>query len=166
MSEIRRQHETHRPGVNGQIGPAPIRNQVRSVEIRLDVLPEGGMRVSTPQARGWAVVASGPRQLLDALAGAFTEAQVASYAAWKGEIYELDALTEVDNTDPLAATVRTTRHGVYRDRRLSRRDVHAATDWTNLGNGRWRSPSGKTYREDCKTVQNVIIKRRMLGETA
>jgi hypothetical protein len=165
VSEIRRQGYTHRPGPHGQIGPPQVRHQVRSVEVRLDMLPEG-MRVSTPQARGWAVIAGGPRQLLDALAAAFTEAQVASYATWKGEVYELDALTEVVQDDPLAATIRTTRHGAHLDRRLSRRDVHQATDWTNMGNGRWRSPSGKTYREDCKTVQNVIMKRRMLGETA
>jgi hypothetical protein len=157
---IPRQGDTHRPGPHGQIGPPPIQHQVRSVNVRLDVMPGGGMRVSTPDARGWAVVASGPRQLLDALAGAFTEAQVASYARWKGETYELDALTEVDNTDPLA----TTRQWRRRRGRIARSDAHNAAEWTRLEDGRWRAPGGRVYRQDCDVVRKVRAKRRMLGE--
>jgi hypothetical protein len=166
VTEIRRQGETHRAGPDGTVGPPPSppapAHRVRSLDIRLDVMPDGGMRVSTPQARGWAVVASGPRQLLGALQEAFTEAQVAAYSRWKGEPYELDALTEVDNTDPLA----TTRQWQAPRDRTQRTDVPSPADWTQMHDGRWRSPGGRFYRDDCETVKKVLRKRRMLGETA
>jgi hypothetical protein len=160
--DIRRQSDTHRANMDGQVGPAPVHHQVRSVDVRLDVLPDGGMRVSTPQARGWAVVAAGPRQLLDALNAAFTEAQVASYARWKGEMYELDALTEVDNSDPLSAA---RPRGVRRRDRTERSDVHDPLDWVELGDGRWRAPYGRAYPADSEIVRKVVRKRRMLGES-
>jgi hypothetical protein len=161
VTEIRRQIETHRVGPHGVVGPPPVQHQVRSVEVRIDVMPGGGMRVSTPQARGWAVVASGPRQLLDAISGAFTEAQVAAYSRWKGVPYELDELTEVDNTDPLAASIRP--RGPRN--RLERSDIHSVADWTRMSDGRWRSPGGRLFREDCETVRKVLRKRRILGES-
>jgi hypothetical protein len=163
MTEIRRQGETHRVGPDGIIGPPPgTAHRVRSLDLRLDVLPNGKVRISTPQARGWAVVASGGRQILDGVSSAFNEAQIAAYSRWKGEDYELDALTEVDNSDPLA----TTRQWQAPANRTERTDVHSPADWTRMSDGRWRSPGGRMYREDCGTVQKVIRKRRMLGEAS
>jgi hypothetical protein len=172
VNDIRRQGETHRPGPHGTVGPGlpehvgppPVLHQVKSIEVRIDVLSPGRVRVSTHQARGWAVVASGPRQLLDALQAAFTEAQLASYATWKGEPYELDELTEVDNSDPLATTRRTSRHGRHSHGRTERTDIHHPGEWAKMSDGRWRSPGGRLYREECDTVQRVLRKRRMLGE--
>ena len=165
VAEIRRQADTHNPGgVTGPAlpGPAPVRNQSRAALLRMESLPGGRLRISSPQARGWAVVASTRDELVRAIAQAFTEVQVASYAAWRGEPYDLDALTMPDETDPLAASAATISMGEAQ-RRSRRSDVHEATDWTPLGNGKWRSPTGRVYREWTQQVQRVLAKRRALG---
>lgn len=157
MAQIRRQSETHRPG--GSIsGPAPVRNQIRTVHLRVEALPDGMIRVSTPLARGWAAVARNPQQLAAAITAAFTEAQVASYARWKGEAYDHDAMTEVVFGDSLAAPTRTQSF-----RRRNRADQHNPADWTPLPDGTWRSPAGRTYRPDAAIVGRVRVSRRRLG---
>lgn len=166
--EIRRQADTHNPaGVNGPgagvPGPPPVRNQVRSALLRVESLPDGKLRISTPHARGWAVVVRTRDELARAIGQAFTEVQVATYAAYRGEPYELDALTMPDETDPLAASAATIDMSGQRVRRERRSDVHPATAWTPLGDGQWRSPSGRTYRETTQAVQAVLAKRRQLG---
>jgi hypothetical protein len=156
--EIRRQADTHNPG--NVTGAAPVRHQVRSVDVRLETLPEGLIRVSTPQARGWSVTARTRDDLARAIQQAFTEAQVASYAAWRGEAYDLDAMTEVDNTHPLTAATRT------RDFTLrARSDVHNPDDWTPMPDGRWRSPGGRLYGADTDAVRKVLAKRRRRPHT-
>lgn len=150
--EIRRQAETHNPG--GVTGAAPVRNQVRVVDVRLETMPEGFIRVSTPQARGWAVTVRTRDELARAIQQAFVEAQVASYAAWRGEPYDLDALTPVDNTHPLTAATRTRDFTVR-----ARTDVHNPDDWTPMSDGRWRSPGGRLYGPDTDAVRKVLAKR-------
>ena len=138
-------------------GPPAIRNQIRSIPIQLDSLPEG-LRVSTPLARGWAAVARTPHQLAQAIAQAFTEAQVASYARWHGVAYDQDELTDVVSGDSLAAATRTQDF-----RRRERSDQHDPGDWTPLSDGFWRSPGGRRYRPDAAIVQRVRRRRRELG---
>jgi hypothetical protein len=153
MTAIRRQADTHNPG--GVTGAAPVRHQVRTVDVRLETLPQGFIRVSTPQARGWSVTVRTRDDLARAIQQAFTEAQVASYAAWRGEAYDLDAMTEVDNSDPLTAATRT-----HNFTARARSDVHNPNDWTPMPDGRWRSPGGRIYSSNTDAVRKVLAKRR------
>lgn len=157
MNEIQRQARTHRVHEGTVQGPAVTRNQVRSVPVRIDAVP-GGLRVSTPLARGWAMVARTPQELARAIGAAFTEAQVASYARWRGETYELDEMTDVVAGDALAAATRTVQF-----RRRVRADQHNPADWSQLSDGSWRSPGGFTYRPDTAVVARVRASRRRLG---
>lgn len=138
-------------------GPAPVRNQVRSVPVQIDALPEG-LRVSTPLARGWAAMARTPDQLAAAIAAAFTEAQIASYSRWKGTTYDQDELTDVVAGDALAAATQTREF-----RRRERADQHNPADWSPLSDGCWRSPAGRRYRPDAAIVARVRRRRRELG---
>lgn len=153
---LRRQGETHTPGA---LGLSRAGHQVRQVSITVEQLPEGGVRVSTPQARGWAAVARSQAELARAVSMAFTEVQIASYSRWKGEVYDLDALTDVDPTDPATALSTTPRPR----NRLIRSDAQHPGDWARLEDGRWRSPAGRHYKEESQLVQRVIAKRRALG---
>jgi len=153
MSGIRRQADTHNP--SGVTGAAPIRNQVRVVFLRLETLASGLLRVSSPQARGWAVTVHSRDDLAKVVQLAFIEAQVASYATWRGQAYDLDAMTPVDESSPLTAATRT------RDFTLrARSDVHNPDDWVPMPDGRWRSPGGRVYGADTDAVRKVLAKRR------
>lgn len=157
MAQIERQAQTHHRQ-QGLPTPPPIRNQVRSIPLQVDALPGGRVRVSTPLARGWAAVASNPHELARVLAQAWMEAQLASYARWQGEMYELDVLTEVVPGDALAAAARTQE---FRHRK--RNDQYNPADWALLPDGNWRSPSGRSYRPDTAVVGRVRAARRRLG---
>jgi hypothetical protein len=129
------------------------------VNLVVETLPSGGVRVSSPQARGWAAVARNPHELARALQMAFTEVTVAGYAAWKGEVYDQDALTDVDPTDPRTALPPPTRTR----NRITRSDARNPADWKRLDDGRWRSPGGRYYGDDTQLVQRVRANRRALG---
>jgi hypothetical protein len=153
---LRRQGESHVPG---GLGMSRAGHQVRAVSLVVETLPDGAVRVSSPQARGWAGVARNPGELARVVASAFTEAQVAAYAAWKGELYDLDELTDVDPGDP------TTDLPVppKRRNRMVRSDAQHPADWRRTEDGRWRSPGGRYYREETQLVQRVMANRRALG---
>lgn len=153
---IRRQVETHVPGLMPRA--APTRNQIRALDLKVETLADGMLRVSTPLARGWAAVARNPFELARAIQAAFTEAQMASYARWKGEAYELDLATDVVPGDALAAAVRSTEF-----KHRTRSDTHSPADWCPMPDGRWRSPSGRAYRPDTPIVRNVVSARVRLG---
>ena len=153
----------------------PSRPGARHIELRVERLDGGRIRVSTPQHRGWAVVVRGPWQLWTAVGQAFTEATVAGYALWKGERPELDALTERDDpteppprkvtsTDELAARAEK-RHGrSYAREAITRPDVAPPECWTPNADGTWTSPGvGRRWRADAPHVQRVIAKRAELG---
>jgi hypothetical protein len=144
-------------------GPPPVRNQVRQALLRVEAMPGGKLRISSPQARGWAAVVSNRDELAHAVGQAFTEVQVASYAAYRGEPYDLDAMTLPDDGDPLAASAAVINMSGPAKRNVRRSDVHKVTDWTPLGGGKWRSPSGREYREGTQAVQAVLAKRRAMG---
>lgn len=154
MAQIRRQGETHNP--ERVHGPAATRNQVRSIALRVDELPDGRLRLSSPAARGWVRIVSTRDELNRAVAQAFTEAQIASYARWRGESYDLDAVTPVyaDDPDPLVAA----GPAFESSRRPGRSDVHDPRAWTELPDGRWRSPSGKAFGANTEAVRRVKAK--------
>lgn len=159
MARILRQGETHDP--QRVHGPAHTRNQVRSVALRVDEIAPGKLRLSSPYARGWTRVVTSQRELAVALAEAFTEVQIATYAAWRGEAYDRDVETPVwrDDPDPLVAAAPL----VAPVRREGRSDIHDPRDWTPIGDKQWRSPGGRVFREDTAAVQRVLDKRRKLG---
>jgi hypothetical protein len=140
------------------MGPPPVPHQVRSISVRVEQL-DGALRISSPSARGWAAVARNAPELLRAINALYVEVQVASYAAWKGQVYDLDELTDVDPDDPATHL----RHPARRRDRRTRSDIRDPRDWKQLDDGRWRSPAGRTYRPDTMLVQRVVENRRLLG---
>lgn len=155
--------------VPGQIkGPAPVPHQVREVTLRVEAMPDGRFRVSMSQARGWAMVVRNQAELNRAVTQAFTEAQCAAYATWRGERYDLDDLTEPlpdDRMAPPRARQRkprnTAEEGWGRNQR--RPDVRPPEEWVKLPDGRWQSPGGRTYRADTSQVRRVIARRIQEG---
>lgn len=135
--------------------------RVQTISLMVEAMPSGRYRLSTPHARGWAAEVGTQVELARALASAFTEVSVASYARAKNVPYDLDALTERVAGDPLAAAPRTRARSGPR----ARRKTYHPADWTRFEDGSWRSPSGRTYRADSKQVQGVIRARRERGMT-
>jgi hypothetical protein len=157
IMDIRPQSETYSTGALP--GPAPQRNQVRSVMVKIEQVPEG-LRLSTPTAQGWAAVVQNQHQLVAALQAAFTEAQIAAYARWRNSTYDLADLTSRDDTDPLVAPP---PHERTRRRPRARRDLYDPKDWTLTGEGRYRSPSGRTYAPESTMGRNIASAWRKLG---
>jgi hypothetical protein len=150
--------------------PAPpgVRHQVRTVTVRVEQLPDGKFRLSTPAARGWAAVGRTPQELGRAVSSAFAEAQCAAYARWRGERYDLDDLTEPVSGDPLAGPRRPLRPRANRSnigygRNQDRPDTHPVEAWERLPNGRLRSPNGLTYGPDTLIGQRVLERARKQG---
>jgi hypothetical protein len=145
--------------------PAPhgVAHQVRAVTVRVEQLPNGSMRLSTSSARGWAMVARTPNELSRAVREAFTEAQCAAYARWRGERYELDKLTEPIAGDAMAPPRRPVRRRTNRantgwGRNQERPDQHAIQDWKSLPDGRLQSPAGLVHRRDSIMGQRVLAR--------
>lgn len=141
---------------------------VRELALRVERMPTGGMRISTPSARGWAVIARSEAELHRAVSAAFTEAQCAAYARWKGERYELDALTEPVPGDALATPRTPPRRGrntapVGWGKLQQRPDRHPPSEWTKLEDGAWRSPGGNRYKAGTQAVEKLIARRKELG---
>lgn len=142
----------------------------RHVDLRLQRLDDGSIRVSTPQARGWAVIAKGPDQLWHAFRTAFNEATIAGYAMWNGVRYDLDELTDpTDPTEPRRRRPFTPREAAgdcsevsYARGGVVRPDQAHPADWTPNPDGSWSSPRGKTYR-DPKYINPLRIKRARMG---
>jgi hypothetical protein len=134
--------------------------RVRTIPLQAEILPEGGIRISTPLARGWAGHARTPAELANALATAFTEVEVAGYAAAHGKNYDQDRLTEQVPGDPLAGTKMARRRGP-----VQRRAAHPPEAWSMNDDGSWRSPAGRTYPATSPHVQRVIAKLEAKGVT-
>lgn len=150
-------------------GPAATSHQVREVTVRIEALPTGGLRVSTTAARGWAAVAKNERELASAIASAFTEAQCAAYAKWRGERYDLDHLTEPVPGDPMAPPRpyrkrRKNASGVGWGANQQRPDTHDVESWVKLPDAQgWQSPNGRVWNADTAVVRRVIARRTELG---
>lgn len=153
----------------GQLrGPTTSRHQVDRVTVNVERLPDNRLRVSTPGARGWAAVASNQVQLAAAIAEAFTETQVAAYAKWRGQRYDLDELTDTVDGDPMAPPrarqrrPRSTAANGYGRQQL-RPDTHSPADWVKTDDGRWRSPAGMTYGAQTTMALRIVARRRDWG---
>jgi hypothetical protein len=127
--------------------------------VRIDAQPGGKLRISAPAARGWARTVATRDELNRAIAEAFIETQLASYARWRGEAYDHDVLSEVDNTDPLVAAA----PRIERRERTGRSDVHDPREWTPLPDGSWRSPAGRVFGAGTDAVRRVKAKRARLN---
>lgn len=151
-----------------QPAPPGVAHQVRAVTVRVEQLPNGRYRLSTPAARGWAAVGGTPNEIGRAVASAFVEAQCAAYARWRGERYELDNLTEPVDGDPMAPPraplrPRTNRANVGFGRNQERPDQHDVHDWERMPDGRLRSPAGHVYRRDSLIGQRVVARAQRAG---
>ena len=62
--------------------------RARSVVLRIEALPGGLMRVSAPDATGWAAAARTPAELARAVTAALTEADIAAYSGARGRVYD------------------------------------------------------------------------------
>lgn len=151
-------------------GPAATGHQVREVTVRIEALPgNGGLRVSTAAARGWAAVAKNERELASAIASAFTEAQCAAYAKWRGERYDLDHLTEPVAGDPMAPPRPRQRRrrnapGIGWGVNQQRPDSHDVEAWVKLpDNQGWQSPNGRVWNAETAVVRRIIARRAELG---
>lgn len=127
--------------------------RVRTIPLQAEILPEGGVRISSPLARGWAGHARTANELVTALQHAFLEVEVASYARAKGAPYDQDRLTEHVKGDPLAGTKMTRRRGA-----VQRRAAHPPEAWHMEDDGFWRSPAGRRYPPDSPHVLRVVAK--------
>lgn len=134
-------------------------NAPNAILVQLERTKEGGYRLSTPYARGWAATARNPVELAKQISTAFLEVQVASYARQRGQVYDLDGLTGCVPGDPLADRPPT------RERKPGprRRRSHSPADWQMTDNGRWRSPGGRVYSDQTRVVQRVLARRQELG---
>jgi len=134
---------------------------------------DGALTFSTPTCPGWAFTARRPAQIGEAIARAWTEAAIAAYARWRGTLYDLaeheDELppevlpaasphpAEVPPADELAAL--RARDERQRARRVRHPRTHEPEAWVELGDGYWRSPSGRKYRPDAAVVASVRAAR-------
>lgn len=142
---------------------------------RLDGVNAGKLRVSTPNARGWAVTVRGADQLWRALHLAINEATIAGYARWQGGEYDHDALTEQDDpteparqhmlgVDELAERAALRRTPSYSRHSVTRPDTADPADWRPNADGSWRSPkTGRSWRSETQMVRRVLNKRRAMG---
>lgn len=152
------------------MGAAQPRRGARHVELQLQRLDDGRLRVSTPQARGHAVIAKGPDQLWHAVIAAFREATIAGYAMFHGVPYDLDALTDpTDPTEPKRRRPTTKRENSgdpgevsYGRGSVVRPDQLHPADWIPNADGSWTSPKGRTFRDPAK-IQALKIRRGRMG---
>lgn len=154
----------------GLPGPAATRHQPREIDVRIRSLPGGRLRVSSPHARGWAVIARNETQLAQAIGTAFLENAVAAYAKWHRQRYDLDKLTSPDDpTEPRVAGARggsVTGQGrpvssepiSYGRGAAVRPDASHPAHWTLNDDGTYTSPAGRTYR-DPKFIAALEVKR-------
>lgn len=114
-----------------------------TVPLRLHLTPArdgGGVVLSSPDLPGWAMHARGRDQLTSAVTVALREADCARYARMKGQGYDLEPLSEPSEPPPKMARWAASYH---------------PTLWTDLGDGTWRSPTGRVYGAETQMVQRV-----------
>lgn len=151
------------------IGPARVPHQFRQLDIKIE-LTEQGLRISTPAARGWAVIARTREQVGFAVDAAFTEAQAAAYAKAHGQAYDLDVLTSAVEGDPMAPPrerqprPRMGQPGVGWSRGQRRPDQHDPAAWArDPTTGDWMSPSGRRHRQGTQAARRIEAARRRAG---
>lgn len=153
--------------LGGELGRA---HAVQAITVTVERTESGRLRVTSPSLPGWQRVAASPVEVGAIVAReVFAEAEIASYARFRGSVYDA-ALLEVDRIPSQADT----RHPAepapsapvvpsYADGAPFRPDQHDPADWTPLPDGRWLSPGGRRFREDTPLVASVIAKRQAAG---
>lgn len=143
---------------------------VRHFRLHVEVLDDGRVRLSSPEARGFAVVARGPLQVWSALGQVRNEATVAGYATWRGVRYDLDELTDpADPTEPKRRRPHTRREAAgdcsevsYAQGGVVRPDQAHPAEWKPNRDGSWTSPGGRRY-SDPGYIGPLVIKRARMG---
>jgi hypothetical protein len=150
--------------------PTSGRRAHEPAELTLHVrrLGDGSLRFATPTCPGWAFVATRPQQIGEAIARAYTEAQVAAYSRLRGVLYDVAAETDEEELPAGvldAATPRTSPHPaepappredeVGRRRRRKHPRTHLPEEWVELDSGYWRSPTGRRYGPTTAVVASV-----------
>lgn len=153
-------------------GPVPI-GAGAGAALVIERTTAGGVRVTCPVAPGWAAVARSPYDLARALEAGWREADVATYAARRGERYDLAlhdrAAAELASlgeqlpygTDEATSTIAA----------LASRDVqtlavgkaHSPLAWEELPDGQMRSPTGRVYGSGTQMVARVRERRAEMG---
>lgn len=134
------------------------------INVQVEHMTDGSMRISTPHARGWAAVARTPVELARGLSQAFIETSVAAYARARGQAYDLDAMTGQVPGDPLASLPAPR----VRSKSPQRRKAYSPADWQKVtmddrSGAMWRSPGGRMYRAETAAVRSVVRKRAAMG---
>lgn len=137
---------------------------------------QGGWLLSSEALPGWAAHARTPADLAAACARAFTEAEIAAYARWRGTVYDTaeHAPDAWEQAAPPPAPPAERRHPaepppcseappVGWAAGQQRPDCHDPAAWTPLPDGRWRAPNGARYRPDAAVVASVAQRRAALG---
>jgi hypothetical protein len=152
------------------MGAAQPKRDARHAEVQIQRLDDGSLRLSTAQARGFAVIARGPHQLWLAMFTLFREVTIAGYSMAHGVPYDLDALTDpTDPTEPKRRRPTTRRENSgdpgevsYGRGSVVRPDQLHPADWIPNADGSWTSPRGRTFRDPAK-IQALKIRRGRMG---
>lgn len=143
-----------------QVPPTPP-PRLRHMQLEVQLLDDGRLRWSTPQARGEVYCVRGMHQSWDAFQRLYRAATAAGLAAWRGERTELDRATLDD--DPTEPPVRELPHknaiarrrqaldedggANYGKARDIRPDQASPDAWSPLEDGSWRSPNGRRFKQ-------------------
>lgn len=143
----------------------------RHLRLEVEFLDDGGLRLSSPEARGYAVTVRGPLQLWTRLnEDVRIEAAVAGYSRSRGVIYDLDALTDpTDPTEPKRRRPYTPREVVgdcsevsYSRGAVVRPDQVHPSEYTPNPDGTWTSRTGRRISHPAK-VRGIVITRHRMG---
>lgn len=141
-------------------------HEVTEITVTVRKTPTGYL-LTQASCPGWGAHVSSPAALAHGMSAAFTEAQLAAYARWRGAPYDL-ALTEDDVPAAVAVhrqhpaeRVELDEVAVQRQRTPS--DRHDPAEWVPLPDGAWLSPRGHRYRQDTAIVASVVAARRERG---
>jgi hypothetical protein len=129
---------------------------VQRIVLEVERRDDGRVRFTSTQMPGWAAVARTPLEIARVLTTAWTEAEIAAYARWRGTEYDLDDRTRTGRPDPQEPPPRPrTARG--------RRDVHSLEAWTPLSGGAWRSPSGQVWGSQTQLARKLTSRARAAG---
>lgn len=146
--------------------------------VTIERTTSGSLLVSTPNAPGWSTAVNDRVALLRAVDEAFREAAVASYARARAQQYDMalhDQASEEaalagkvlplnpDARDAVMRTLACSVGGAVPGATTEPGGVHDPLAWRPLEDGRWVSPSGRTYGAATQVVQRVVEKRAQMG---
>lgn len=146
--------------------------------ITIERTTSGGLRVSSPDAPGWSTAVTDRVSLMRAIDDGFREAAIAAYARAKAQPYDVALHDQAAEEASLSGKV-LPLNPVARERMMQTLAcsvggpvlgattepgaVHDPLAWRPLADGRWVSPSGRTYGAGTQVVQRVMEKRSNMG---